>query len=87
MHSYHASCLGELEQSHVCLICEPQRKRVAEHQQQQRQLARNQDEFFKQLESSVDGFGTIAEYVGRGMLCTVNEELQARASARAKDVA
>ena len=73
MHSFHAACLGEGEANQQqCLACAPQRKRVSEHQQQQRQLARGHDDFFKQLEASSDGFGTISEYLGRGMLCNLS---------------
>ena len=70
MHSYHQACLGDRE--HECPICEPQRRRVAEHQVQQRALARGHAAFYSELENSADGFGTIAEYIGRGMLCSLD---------------
>jgi len=68
MHSYHLACLGDHDQE--CILCAPQRRRVAEHQQQQSSLARAHDDFFKTLEEAPDGFGAIVEYIGRGMLCT-----------------
>lgn len=71
MHSFHPACLGDHD--YECLVCAPQRKRVAEHQQQQKALARGHDEFFKQLEASADGFGTIAEFLGRGLLCSIDD--------------
>ena len=71
MHSYHQACLGDHDLE--CLVCAPQRRRVAEHQHQQRALARSHDEFFKTLETSADGFGTIAEFLGRGILCAVDD--------------
>ena len=70
LHSYHQSCLGDHDQE--CLVCQPQRKRVAEHQQQQRALARGHDAFYAELEQSADGFATIAEFMGRGMLCSLD---------------
>ena len=69
MHSYHLACLGDNDQE--CPTCAPQRRRVAEHQLQQRALARNHDEFFHALEAASDGFATVSEFIGRGMLCDV----------------
>ena len=40
---------------------------------QQQNLAAAHDDFFKQLERSADGFGTVSEYLGRGMLCTLSK--------------
>ena len=70
MHSYHQACLGDRD--HECLVCDQQRRRVAEHQVQQRALARGHAAFYSELDNSADGFGTIAEYIGRGMLCSVD---------------
>lgn len=70
-HSFHLACLGDHD--HECAICAPQQRRVAEHQQQQRALARGQEEFFRALEASNDPFATIAEFLGRGFLCTANQ--------------
>ncbi|KAL1529891.1 hypothetical protein AB1Y20_000820 [Prymnesium parvum] len=70
MHSFHQACLGDNDSE--CILCAPQRRRVREHLQQQQQLAVAHDDFFKQLEQSTDGFGTISEYIGRGMLCNIN---------------
>ena len=71
MHSYHLACLGDND--HECLVCAPQRRRLTELQAQQRQLARGHDDFSHALERSADGFGTVSEYLGRGMLCTTIE--------------
>lgn len=71
MHSYHQACLGDHDG--VCLVCAPQCRRQTEQQQQQRTLARGHAEYFKQVEGSADGFGTAAEFLGRGMLCPLND--------------
>ena len=48
-------------------MCAPQRRRMQQHMQQQRQRANAHDEFFKQLEQADDGFSKISEYFGAGM--------------------
>ena len=70
MHSFHAACLGDHDTE--CPVCAPQRRRIAEHAQQQRTLAR--DGFFKQEQTSADAFGALAELIGRGMLIDVAGE-------------
>ena len=64
-----------------CLVCTPQRKRIAEHLTQQRALARGKEDFFlmevvKQSGGGGqgDGFGAIADMVGRGLLADVAGE-------------
>ena len=42
LHSYHPACLGDYDTE--CLVCTPQRKRIAEHLTQQRALARGKEE-------------------------------------------
>ena len=44
LHSYHPACLGDYDTE--CLVCTPQRKRIAEHLTQQRALARGKEDFF-----------------------------------------
>ena len=68
-HSFNAAALGDNDSE--CLVCAPQRRRIAEHSQQQRALARGQDDFFKQEQTSADAFGALAELIGRGMLIDV----------------
>ena len=69
-HSYHLACLGDHD--HECPLCAPQHRRVAEHQQQQRALARGQEDFYRALDNSADGVATVAEFLGRGFLSTIN---------------
>jgi hypothetical protein len=42
------------------------------------------EKFFKQLDSSTDGFGTVAEYFGRGMFVRTAALTEPSASAVAK---
>ena len=80
LHSYHPACLGDYDTE--CLVCTPQRKRIAEHLTQQRGLARGKEDFFlmevvKQSGgggAQGDGFGAIADMVGRGLLADVAGE-------------
>ena len=69
-HSYHLACLGDHD--HECPLCAPQQRRVAEHQQQQRALARGQEDFYRALDNSADGVATVAEFLGRGFLSMIN---------------
>ncbi|GAM20486.1 hypothetical protein SAMD00019534_036610 [Acytostelium subglobosum LB1] len=59
-------CLGENERE--CPVCAPGNKRHLEIKRSQQESAGQHDQFFKQLESSVDGFSTVSEYFGRGIL-------------------
>ena len=71
-HSFNAASLGDNDNE--CLVCAPQRRRIAEHAQQQRALAHGQDDFFKHEQTSADAFGALAELIGRGMLIDVAGE-------------
>ena len=64
-HSFHARCLSDQEPH--CPKCFPDFRRVLEMKESMRQSMHQHEKFFKQLESSTDGFSTVAEYFGRGM--------------------
>lgn len=80
MHSFHQRCLGENENE--CVICAPQNKTIRDMKRANEANAGQHDQFFKQvhfysvvgnliyfqLEGSVDGFATVADYFGRGIV-------------------
>eukprot|EP01133_Synstelium_polycarpum_P001183 gene1183-1361_t len=65
-HSFHQRCLGDNERE--CPMCAPANKRILEIKKAQADSAGQHDQFFKVLESSQDGFSTVSEYFGRGIL-------------------
>ncbi|EGG22194.1 RING zinc finger-containing protein [Cavenderia fasciculata] len=65
-HSFHQRCLGDNERE--CPICAPDNKRILEIKKAQSESAGQHNQFFKVLESSQDGFSTVSEYFGRGIL-------------------
>eukprot|EP01114_Cavostelium_apophysatum_P016791 TRINITY_DN4846_c1_g1_i1.p1 TRINITY_DN4846_c1_g1~~TRINITY_DN4846_c1_g1_i1.p1 ORF type:complete len:953 (+),score=293.87 TRINITY_DN4846_c1_g1_i1:58-2916(+) len=66
MHSFHQRCLGENENE--CLVCGPQNKTIREIKRSMEENVGQHDQFFKQLEGSQDGFTTVSEYFGKGLL-------------------
>ncbi|GJX49134.1 vacuolar protein sorting-associated protein 11 [Tanacetum coccineum] len=66
MHSFHQHCLGDNEKE--CPECAPEYRSVLEMQRSLEQNSKNQDQFFKQVRSSKDGFSVIAEYFGKGII-------------------
>ncbi|KAM9989103.1 hypothetical protein ACTFIY_005145 [Dictyostelium cf. discoideum] len=65
-HSFHQRCLGENERE--CPSCAGANKRIQEIKRSQADSANQHDQFFKLLRSSPDGFTTVSEYFGRGIL-------------------
>eukprot|EP01132_Coremiostelium_polycephalum_P001153 gene1153-1462_t len=65
-HSFHQRCLGENERE--CPVCAPSNKRILEIKRSQTESAGQHDQFFKLLRSAPDGFTTVSEYFGRGIL-------------------
>lgn len=73
-HSYRPECLGDAENPQ-CMLCAPQRKRIAEAKEQQRALARQPpSELFGGMSNASDPFAVIAELIGRGALIGVAGE-------------
>ncbi|KAK2995647.1 hypothetical protein RJ640_013604 [Escallonia rubra] len=66
MHSFHQRCLGDNEKE--CPECAPEYQSVLEMKRNLEQNSKNQDQFFKQVRSSKDGFSVIAEYFGKGII-------------------
>ena len=67
-HSFHQSCLPEYEME--CQTCAPDHRHVLHVKQSLEQKAGNHEQFFTQLESSTDGFKTIAEFFGKGIFAS-----------------
>ena len=66
-HSFNASALGE-GGAEECPLCAPEHARVLGRQRALEARAAQHDAFFKQLEGSADGFATVAEFFGRGVM-------------------
>mmetsp|Transcript_7679 Transcript_7679/g.18771 ORF Transcript_7679/g.18771 Transcript_7679/m.18771 type:complete len:426 (+) Transcript_7679:449-1726(+) len=66
-HSYNRSALAE-GLADACPLCAPEHARVLGRQRTLEARATQHDNFFKQLEGSADGFATVAEYFGRGVM-------------------
>nr|GEV68380.1 vacuolar protein-sorting-associated protein 11 homolog [Tanacetum cinerariifolium] len=66
MHSFHQRCLGDNEKE--CPECAPEYRSVLEMKRSLEQTSKNQDQFFKQVKNSKDGFSVIAEYFGKGII-------------------
>ena len=49
---------------------------VAEHRQQQRAQAKDHEAFYAEVKRSDDPFGSMIEFIGRGHLSFVHEELK-----------
>jgi hypothetical protein len=78
-HSYHSRCLldqqsgssgsgSENFSSPECPKCSQEYRKVKEIKESMKNSANQHDRFFKLLEESNDGFATVAEYFGRGIL-------------------
>lgn len=68
-HSYNRSALGEGGGgADECPLCVPEHARALGRQRTLAARASQHDVFFKQLEGSADGFATVAEYFGRGLM-------------------
>ncbi|KYR00557.1 RING zinc finger-containing protein [Tieghemostelium lacteum] len=65
-HSFHQRCLSENERE--CTICGPNNRRFLEIKKNQSDSAIQHDQFFKSLRTSPDGFTTVSEYFGKGIL-------------------
>jgi hypothetical protein len=65
MHSFHQRCLDENES--VCPKCNEENKNFEQLQHSLEENSHDHSEFFRQLESSSDGFAIVARYFGRGM--------------------
>jgi len=65
MHSFHQRCLGENENE--CPVCAPQNKKMLEIKRSMEEHVGRHDQFFKQLEGSIDGFTTVSDYYGNGI--------------------
>jgi hypothetical protein len=65
-HSFNLSALGDA--ADACPLCAPDHTRVLGQQRTLGARAGQHDVFFKQVEGSVDGFVTVAEYFGRGVM-------------------
>jgi hypothetical protein len=65
MHSFHQRCLGENENE--CPVCTPQNRKILEIKRSLEENAGQHDQFFKQLEGSLDGFSTVSEYFSKGI--------------------
>ncbi|EGC37991.1 hypothetical protein DICPUDRAFT_76416 [Dictyostelium purpureum] len=65
-HSFHQRCLSENERE--CPVCAGPNKRIQDIKKSQAESASQHDQFFKQLRSTNDGFTTISEYFGKGVL-------------------
>ncbi|KAE8010746.1 hypothetical protein FH972_007084 [Carpinus fangiana] len=66
MHSFHQRCLGDNEKE--CPECAPEYRSVLEMKRSLEQNSKDQDQFFRQVKSSKDGFSVIAEYFGKGII-------------------
>jgi hypothetical protein len=66
MHSFHQRCLGDNEKE--CPECAPEYRSVLEMKRNLEQTSKDQDQFFRQVKSSKDGFSVIAEYFGKGII-------------------
>eukprot|EP01130_Rhizamoeba_saxonica_P017863 TRINITY_DN8770_c0_g1_i1.p1 TRINITY_DN8770_c0_g1~~TRINITY_DN8770_c0_g1_i1.p1 ORF type:complete len:901 (+),score=162.59 TRINITY_DN8770_c0_g1_i1:12-2714(+) len=64
-HSFHSHCLGDNE--HECPECEIDNATFQNRQRSLNENSRNHGEFFRQLDTSYDGFSVVAQYFGRGM--------------------
>jgi hypothetical protein len=58
-----------------CPRCSPEYRKVKEIKDSMRQSSSAHDRFYKQLEDSSDGFGTVAEYFGRGIFEKDNKNI------------
>eukprot|EP01083_Nonionella_stella_P075667 205784_1 len=66
MHSYHQRCL--VDNDRECPKCAPEFRKVNEMKQSMKLSSGQHDKFFKQLDACPDGFSTVAEYFGRGLI-------------------
>lgn len=66
MHSFHLRCLDDNEKE--CSACAGEYRSVLETKTNLEQNAKDQDQFFKQVKSSKDGFSVIADYFSKGIL-------------------
>lgn len=66
MHSFHLRCLGDNEKE--CPECWPEYKSVLETKKNLESVGKDQDQFFRQVKSSKDGFSVIADYFGKGIV-------------------
>ena len=64
-HSFHQSCVPEGDEE--CQTCASEHRHVLNLKQSLRHKAMNHEQFYSQLESSNDGFTTVAEYFGKGI--------------------
>ncbi|CAH1444484.1 unnamed protein product [Lactuca virosa] len=72
MHSFHQRCLGDNEKE--CPECAPEYRSVVEMKRNLEQNSKNQDQFFKQVKNSKDGFSVIAEYFGKGIISKTSKK-------------
>ncbi|XP_023740105.2 vacuolar protein-sorting-associated protein 11 homolog isoform X1 [Lactuca sativa] len=72
MHSFHQRCLGDNEKE--CPECAPEYRSVVEMKRNLEQNSKNQDQFFKQVRNSKDGFSVIAEYFGKGIISKTSKK-------------
>ncbi|CAI9303482.1 unnamed protein product [Lactuca saligna] len=73
MHSFHQRCLGDNEKE--CPECAPEYRSVVEMKRNLEQNSKNQDQFFKQVKNSKDGFSVIAEYFGKGIISKTSKKV------------
>ena len=65
MHSYHLRCMGENERE--CPVCSTENNKILKIKSNLEANINQHEQFFKQLETSADGFATTAQYFGRGI--------------------
>ncbi|KAL0589512.1 hypothetical protein ABG067_002416 [Albugo candida] len=64
-HSFHLNCISETDRE--CMTCSVEHRHILGLKTQLDQKAGNHEQFYNQLETSMDGFETIAEYFGKGI--------------------
>jgi len=68
-HSFHEGCIDmETEQEPLCPLCRDEYDTVLGRRARQRSKRNDHDEFTGMLKNSVDGFATVAEFFGQGLL-------------------
>ncbi|KAK4776322.1 hypothetical protein SAY86_005010 [Trapa natans] len=72
MHSFHQRCLGDNEKE--CPECAPEYRSVMEMKRSLEQSSKDQNQFFRQVKTSKDGFSVIAEYFGKGIISKTNNK-------------
>eukprot|EP01006_Ploeotia_vitrea_P016610 TRINITY_DN47362_c0_g1_i1.p1 TRINITY_DN47362_c0_g1~~TRINITY_DN47362_c0_g1_i1.p1 ORF type:complete len:971 (+),score=548.72 TRINITY_DN47362_c0_g1_i1:368-2914(+) len=77
LHSFHLRCLGDNDTE--CPMCSAQYHKIMDLKRQMKASAAEPTKFFdqfsKELESSLDGFNTVAKYFGQGLFPSEQDDI------------